>query len=387
MFYSRLFAALSFLCFGLALAATLRLAIGQYAEWHEPGLAAKALRTAVALNPRDSAAWIALGLAAEQHGDMDQAAACFLQAEKVDRQYLPAWTSANFFFRRANDPQFWRAATRAAAMSYDDPAPLIELADRREPHAIAALIRLGDTPRMERGYLYFLIAQSRWPEAQLVAARLSSRRGTGDNEPGDARGNEPGDARGNAHGDNAPDDARDRELLLNFTDRLIAAHEGAAALALWQELEPAGRATNFNQKFHTQPSGHGFDWRVTDPPGGWARWAPSRLEFSLARSTPDACILLAQWVALERGRYRLQFAYRTEGLADETGLRWTLLHDARILASSPLLGPASNRRGAERTFQTANSDLYQLDLVYTRVPGTTHLEGRAEFALARLETQ
>ena len=127
------------------------------------------MREAVRLNPRESGAWIALGLEAEQAGDLKEAERCLLEAEKVDRQYLPAWTSANFFFRQANDAQFWRAAARAAAMSYDDPAPLIDLADHREPRAVAALERLGDTPGLERGYLHFLIGEHRWQEAQAVA--------------------------------------------------------------------------------------------------------------------------------------------------------------------------------------------------------------------------
>src|SRR5665213_130734 len=170
MLSSRLFAGFCFFSLVFTLGGALRLAVAEYA-WpmasgnarhfedlaaRQPASARHALRTAVRLNPRDSSAWMALGLAAERDGDMDQAADYFLAAERVDRQYLPAWTSANFFFRRANNAQFWRAATQAATMSYDDPAPLIELADHREPHDIAALERLGDGPRLERGYLHFL---------------------------------------------------------------------------------------------------------------------------------------------------------------------------------------------------------------------------------------
>src|SRR6476661_9461387 len=186
MLYSRLFAGVSFLGFVLALGGTWRLAVAERA-WplavgntrhfkdlaeRQPALARSALRVAVQLNPRDSAAWMELGLATERDGDLEQAADCFLEAERVDRQYLPAWTSANFFFRRGNDLHFWRAAMRAAAMSYDDPAPLIELADQREPDAFAALERLGKRAHLERGYLRFLIGRSRWEEAEEVAAQL-----------------------------------------------------------------------------------------------------------------------------------------------------------------------------------------------------------------------
>jgi hypothetical protein len=298
-----------------------------------------------------------LGLAAERDGDIKQAADCFLEAEKVDRQYLPAWTSANFFFRRGNDLRFWRAATRAAAMSYDDPAPLIELADHREPNAIASLERLGGSARLERGYLRFLISQSRWREAAEMAARLSLR-----------------------------SDAFDRELLLDFTDRLIGANESETALAAWNGLrqfaapDRAGRGILVNRNFQRQPSGHGFDWRVTEPPRGSVHWEPSRLEFSLAESTPDTCTLLGQWVVLDRGRYRLRFHYRTVGLVEDNGFRWILLHGGRVQASSTALANV-----AEWNFGVTKAGLYELAWIYSRVPGTTHRQGRAELAFAGLE--
>ena len=382
MIYSRLFAGISFLCFTLAMGGTLRLAVAErvlpmtignarhfedLAQRH-PALASSALRTAVELNPRDSAAWMELGLATEREGDSEQAADCFLAAEKVDRQYLPAWTSANFFFRHANDFQFWRAARRAAAMSYDDPAPLIELADHREPDSIAALERLGDSTHLERGYLRFLIGRSRWREAQEVAARLSLL-----------------------------GDARDRELLLNFTDRLIEANEGEAALTAWNGLQQfpapdrASRGTLFNQNFKRRPSGQGFDWRVTEPPRGSVHWEPSKIGYWLTDSTPDACILLEQWVMFDPGRYRLRFDYWTEGLAEETGLRWTLLSAGREEASSTVLAQAprqiQNANAAEWNFRVTRVGLYKLSWIYSRVPGTTHQEGRAELAFARLEAQ
>lgn len=373
MFYTRLFAGISFLGFALALGGTLRLAVAErawpmasgnarhledLAVWR-PALARSSLRTALQLNPRDSTAWMALGLAAERDGDMPQAANCLLEAEKVDRQYLPAWTSANFFFRRANDLQFWRAATRAAAMSYDDPTPLIELADHREPNPSVALERLGDSAHLERGYLRFLMSRSRWQEAAEVGARLALR-----------------------------GDARDRGLLLNLTDVLIGANEGEAALAAWNRLQQfpapdrASPGTLVNENFKRQPSGHGFDWRVTEPPRGSVHWEPSKLTFWLAESTPDACTLLAQWVVLDPGRYRLRFDYLSDGLAEETGLRWILLHGGRVEASS-----AGSANSAQWNFRVNRADLYELAWIYRRVPGTTHQEGRAAMDFVDLEMQ
>ena len=370
MRYSRLFAGISFLVFVFAFVGTvLSIASGNVRHFEDvaarqPALARSALRAALQLNPRDSTAWIALGLATEGDGDMEHAGNYFLEAEKIDRQYLPAWTSANFFFRHSDDFQFWRAAARAAAMSYDDPAPLIELTDRREPEAIAALERLGDTAHLERGYLRYLIGQSRWREAEEVAARLSLRNTS------------------------INDSASDRELLLDFTDRLIRANEGEAALAAWNGLQQfpapgrANRGTLVNRNFLSQPSGHGFDWRVTKPPRGSVHWEPSKVEFWLPESTGDACPLLEQWVVLDPGRYRLRFEYRTAGLAEKTGLHWILLRGGRVEASSAALASV-----AEWNFRVTNTGLYELAWIYTRVPGTVHREGRAEIVFANLDMQ
>jgi hypothetical protein len=328
MFCARLFAGTAFAAFSLAAVATLRLAVGEPVE-----------------RPRDSSLWIALGLQAEQAGDFKGAAEYLLRAEKVDRQYQPAWTAANFFFRHPNDAEFWRAAKQAATMSYDDPTPLIDLVDHREPQAIAALVRLGDTPRLERGYLDFLIGQSRWPEALEVASRLASH-----------------------------NDAQDGERLLSLTDRLIVAGKADAAL----EVARARAGTVTNGEFRTQPSGHGFDWRVSAPPGGGARWEPSRLRLWLASSTPDACALLDQFVVLAPGKYRLWVQYRTEGLAEPAGLRWVVSGDGIEQTSGPLERAAN--------FEVKKRGVYQLRLVYVRVPGTMHVEGRVDFTSVGLQT-
>ena len=182
---------------------------------------------------------------------------------------------------------------------------------------------------------------------------------------------------------------------MTLVDRLIAAGRGEAAMAAWNGLERfpaldhAGGGVLVNGNFRSQPSGLGFDWRVTAPPGGSAHWEPARLRFWLAGSTPDACGLLEQWLVLAPGRYRLRFAYQTEGLASETGLRWTLMHDALEEAASAILAqapePSSGGRKTEWSFGVAKAGVFQLRLVYVRVPGTTHIEGRAEFDSVGLE--
>jgi hypothetical protein len=102
-------------------------------------------------SPRSSDSWIAEGLAAEEARDYAHAERALLEAARIDRQYLPAWTLANFYFRR-NDPEhFWPWARHAARMAYDDRAPLVRLAHEFEPDPRRILDRLGDTPELRRG--------------------------------------------------------------------------------------------------------------------------------------------------------------------------------------------------------------------------------------------
>ena len=63
-------------------------------------LAERAFQYSVRANPRAAGAWMALGFVAERKGDSKSARADFERAFQVDRQYLPAWTLANFCFRR-----------------------------------------------------------------------------------------------------------------------------------------------------------------------------------------------------------------------------------------------------------------------------------------------
>jgi tetratricopeptide (TPR) repeat protein len=133
------------------------------------------LRTAVSLNPRLSPAWIYLGLDAEAGGNLPEAEADLLQATRVDRQYLPAWTLANFYFRRSEAAKFWPWAARAAALTFDDYRPLLRLADAFEPSPQIVATRLGGGAPVLRAYLDLLIGAGRLDSAQEIARLLAAR--------------------------------------------------------------------------------------------------------------------------------------------------------------------------------------------------------------------
>lgn len=132
------------------------------------------LEAAVAANPYSSEGWMALGLAREQRGRMEEAEQALLEAARADHQYLPAWTLANFYFRQRASERFWSWAERAAALTHDDYRPLIRLAARMEADAGGLLGRIGAGPGFTRAYLDFLIGEGRLEAAGEAARRLAS---------------------------------------------------------------------------------------------------------------------------------------------------------------------------------------------------------------------
>jgi tetratricopeptide (TPR) repeat protein len=323
-------------------------------------------------NPLASAPWIDRGLAAEHAGDLATAERDLLTAARLDRQYLPAWTLANFYFRRGDRGAFWPWARRAASLSCgreadcgsDDVIPLMQLADILDPgraleHLTAVppdrigqrAVGLGDAPRLEHAYLDLLLRANRFDEAMKIA-RLELLRST------------------------TRRSADDLARLRAATTRLIAANHVDDALEIWNAMaQPAPDALNpinplikplinpsltplsgplinpslnpplnplvtqpvrtivvTNGAFDTPPSGEGFDWRLPASPGVSAVWRRSNLDsrpgsqpdswldFTLDGSQPEACPLLEQIVPMPlRGKgsnetvgYRLRFEYSTD---------------------------------------------------------------------------
>jgi tetratricopeptide (TPR) repeat protein len=133
------------------------------------------LRAALILNPRLSPAWIRLGLDAEANGNLPEAEADLLRAARVDHLYLPAWTLANFYFRRGARENFWPWARRAAALTFDDYRPLLRLAGEFEASPRVVVARLEGGAPLLRAYLDLLIGLGRLDSAQEVAELLEAR--------------------------------------------------------------------------------------------------------------------------------------------------------------------------------------------------------------------
>ncbi len=127
------------------------------------------------LNPRDTSTSLSLGLELERSGDIARAHEILLEAARFDRQYLPAWTLANFYYRRDHPEHFWTWAARASRLT-NDPRPLLRLANRLSPQPRTIVAHLGDRPELLRHYLDLLIAESRDTDVQEVATLLRNHR-------------------------------------------------------------------------------------------------------------------------------------------------------------------------------------------------------------------
>jgi tetratricopeptide (TPR) repeat protein len=318
------------------------LAEHQEAEGMDPK---PALAAASRLNPLDSSVWIRRGLRAEFEGNFAQAESFLLAAARVDKLFDPRATLANYYFRRNNPEPFWRWTREALAIHYGDLTSLFRLCWRvsDDPEFIRSRALPPDREVL-RAYVRFLLDENRLDAAEPIARQLAGAATT--------------------------DDAA---VLLDFVDRRLA-------LPVWNSL-CARNVIPFsavaldhpitNADFRVAPTSRGFDWRVPPGPDIVAeRASPSGLRIDLSGKEPEQCELLAQIVPLSPGKTcRLRFSYLTSGFPAESGLRWRILS-----AASPFLS-SEDWQQRELTFSTGDATHARLSLAYSRVVGTSRLEG------------
>ncbi len=308
------------------------------------------LERAARLNPLASAPRIRLGIAAEARGDFAGAEKWLLDAARVDHQFEPRWTLANFYFRqnreRATENDFWKWLRLALAVSYGDRRLAFDLAWRVSQDPAEILARAIPTDHaVMRAYLDYLLDRHR-DAAGSAALSLAAVR-----------------------------DPADVPALEAACDALIAAGKTAEARVLWRALGHApAAALLINGGFTEDPRGHGFDWRPIESAGvQHARLAASPgHRVSLSGKQAEACDLLLQYVALAPGRrYRLRWDARTVNLASPSGIEWAVGTAAGIVESSEAW------RAGSAVF-TAPTGLLPLRLRYRRPAGQARAEGAVE---------
>lgn len=300
------------------------------------------LQRIASLNPLASAPRIQLGLAADIRGDPRSAETWLLDAARIDRQFEPRWTLANFYFRRENPAEFWRWMRLALEVSYGDRRPAFDLCWRESTDPREILTRaIPERHEVVAAYLAYLLDQRRLPAA-TVALRLAGA-----------------------------DDPNDRKLLLAACDALIDANDAVSALALWRAMGYAAPSGITSGDFESPRTGRGFDWRMSDVPGvnHIVLDAPPAHRVALSGREPEACDLLRQIVSLQpRTRYILKWEARTQSLSSPSGLEW------RIAGERAPINSQDDWHGGELSF-VAPFALTALTLAYQRPSGQPRAEG------------
>jgi tetratricopeptide (TPR) repeat protein len=301
------------------------------------------LERAARVNPLSSEPRIRLGLAAETRGDFGKAETWLLDAARVDRQFEPRWTLANFYFRRERWDEFWKWMRSALEMSYGDRRLAFDLCWRVTGDADEVLTRaIPEQHDVLAAYLSYVTEQHR-EAVGMVALKLAALR-----------------------------KAADVPMLESACDVLIDSGKIAEAREVWKRLGHRQTGLITNGDFAIEPVGHGFDWRLAHPPGvtDISLGGAHRILFS--GKQPEACELLRQFVVLEAGkRYSLRWEARTRGLGMLTGVEWS------AGKAHGLVENAEDWRAGSVDF-TASAVLTPIALNYQRPTGEARAEGSME---------
>lgn len=325
-----------------------------------PSRATQLLERAVQLNPQDARSWIELGLRSEANGNSALAERYLLEAARINSEYLPRWTLANYYYRQNDIPRFWYWAKLASERVYDDPKPLFllcgrviedgNLLDRLQIHA----------PQLTASYLAYLLEIDRLDLIPSVVKRVLEER-----RPSDT------------------------PLLLFTCDLLLKENQPDEAMRIWNALaanrqipvkgfqEATSAITN--GAFLTEPISQGFDWRIYRNEGiSASSETPNGLRVTLSGSEPEHVDILSQYVPVQGGKeYSFSFLYRTSGIAANTGLAWRATDmEGNDIALAQASLSSEDEAQAEFPFVVPpDCRLIRLLLEYRRRPGTTRIGG------------
>lgn len=304
------------------------------------------------LNPYASAPRIRLGLAAEIAGDSAGAERWLLDAARVDHQFEPRWTLANFYFRAGKSEEFWKWMRLALEVSYGDRTPAYDLCWRVSEDRAEILRRaIPDRHEVVGSYLWYLLAGKK-PVVE-AARRLAAYR-----------------------------DPSDLAVLFQACDWLLS-EKDAGALEVWALTGQAAPIGIFNGDFGSVPLNHGFDWRAIESRGVTHvhLTAPAGHRIAFSGQQAESCSLLEHTLSVTPGkRYTLHWEARTAGIKSPSGLEW------RIAGRHAAVAPTEDWTAGEMIIDAAER-FPVLDLDYQRPVGETRAEGNIELRQIRLVAQ
>ncbi len=323
------------------------------------------LRAALKLNPRDPVWWILQSVRQEVDGDALGAEQSLRQANAVSNYYTPRWSFAAFYYRQGNKAEYSRWARLALSVGNGNPESLFRMAQRLALSSEEMLHEvLPADPERLNSYLHFALKESDMKLAYDTAALLA-----------------------------VAGSKTYRSTLLETCEALFVAGRISEAVALWNNvsragwmalpsLDPSAGKSLSNGTLTGEPVEKGFDWKYSFPSGISASHAEPdgslRLEFS--GKQPETGDLMSQYLPLLPGRrYKLTVRYRTDGIPAPSGLKWSIVAvpSGQPLFAEILNSPGGESREQDFEFQTPQQSVsLKLLLSYTRLPGTTRIEGK-----------
>lgn len=299
-------------------------------------LALAHFQRATELNPRDPAPWLELSAAHNFRGEAAEAEACLRRADWLAPN-LPhiQWVIGNFFLLQGNTDEAFRHFKVVLAGTANYNQILFRTAWKASDDGAKILNELIPArAATEFDYLYFLLREKRFAEAQEVWKRVAS--GSEAFEPLQAAG---------------------------FIDHLLAGRLPTEAEKVWDDLrarglikptyQPTAQNMLVNGDFEEDILNMGFDWRVA-PVEGVVTGTNSTVFHSPSRAMqitfPGKANLeyrgVYQFVRVEPGHsYRLQGFLKTEGITTDSGPRLEVRDaydpSALLLLSDSLTGTST----------------------------------------------
>ncbi len=330
------------------------------------------LELATDLNPSESRYWIRRAFRAELEKDYASSERYLIEAKRVDKGFDPRSALMNYYFRRGNLPEFWKAAKEALNVSYDDRSSVFRmcLAANDDPSATFNILERRD---LKFAFFAYLLGHGRVDSATTMVPELA----------------------GNPSSDEVP-------VLLNYCSSQAGQNTPSALLA-WNsmchrklipfaELSPAAGAIVTNGDFSANPSQQGFDWIY----GSNAALkinplnAERGLSIDIDGNQPDRVSLIGQQVPLSPGtQYVVGYEYRLVGPPGDTGLHWSVVTgkpDSDPDAESAVLS-AHDWVNGTLAFSSGQHENARLMLVYKRTSATVRWKGTVQLreVTSRLE--
>lgn len=319
------------------------------------------LREGVRMNPRYTAAWIDLAFTAEEAGAFENAERYLLDAAARDRTYAPAWSLANFYFRRGRTQECLLWCRSVAEVAVENLRPVFDLCWRATDDG-ARILRdaLPARPEVLRRYLRFLLDENHAPAASVVALRLLD---------GDAAASLP--------------------ALLDYCDRSVAGTgTSGSAVAVWNGLARRGLIAgapfpdaggNGMDKIYIPTEPHAFDWHLHENEGIAISRGQGEVAIQFSGKQAESADLLDEFVPVAPGRrYALtvQAACAPECVLPEVGIEWRVCAPEERRENCALV--------ADGTAGPFGGDLARLWLRYRRPQGQVRYEGVVTIARAAL---